>query len=99
MEEAVGGDSPWRIPFEEFMKPLGLSINRLARDLHVPPTRIHAIIHGSRSITAETDLRLAAYFETAPETWIKLQADYDQRVARRTMGAEILRTVRKREAA
>lgn len=90
---------PGEILFEEFMKPLGLSINRLARDLHVPPTRIHAIVHGTRSITAETALRLAAYFETTPETWINLQAEYDLRVARRTIGAEIVRTVRKRAAA
>ncbi|MCU0245616.1 MAG: HigA family addiction module antitoxin [Bryobacter sp.] len=65
----------------------------------MPPARIHAIVHGSRSITAETALRLAAYFETTPETWINLQAEYDLRVARRAKGAEIVRTVRKRAAA
>lgn len=84
---------------EEFMKPLGISINRLARDLHVPPNRIHGIVHGTRGITADTALRLAHYFGTAPETWLNLQSEYDLRIARRTSGEEIVKTVRKREAA
>ncbi|MEJ5368718.1 MAG: HigA family addiction module antitoxin [Bryobacteraceae bacterium] len=90
---------PGEILAEEFMKPLGLSINRLARDLHVPPNRIHAIVHGRRAITADTALRLAAYFGTTAELWLNLQAEYDLRVARRTLGPEIERTVRKRPAA
>jgi antitoxin HigA-1 len=90
---------PGEILNEEFMTPLAISINRLARDLHVPPNRIHAIVHGTRAITAETALRLASYFGTTPETWLNLQSDYDLRIARRTAGDEIARTVRKREAA
>jgi len=90
---------PGEILNEEFMKPLGISINRLARDLHVPPNRIHGIIHGTRAITADTALRLGTYFGVAPETWLNLQSQYDLRVARMTSGEEIGRDVRRREAA
>ncbi|MDX2150694.1 MAG: HigA family addiction module antitoxin [Bryobacteraceae bacterium] len=90
---------PGEILAEEFMAPLGISINGLARDLHVPPNRIHGIVHGSRSITADTALRLGIYFGMQPETWMALQAEYDLRVARGTAGDQIARTVRRREAA
>jgi addiction module HigA family antidote len=90
---------PGEILSEEFMKPLGISINRLSRDLHVPPNRIHAIVHGTRAITADTALRLGTYFSVAPEVWLNLQSEYDLRVIRRTAGDKIARTVRKREAA
>jgi len=65
----------------------------------VPPNRIHAIVHGQRSITADTALRLSAYFGTPAELWLNLQSDYDLRQARLTLGPEIERTVRKRPAA
>ena len=90
---------PGEILFEDFMKPLGISINRLSRDLNVPPTRIHGLVHGTRSITADTALRLGAHFGVAPETWLNLQTEYDLRVARRRAGQEITKTVRKRDAA
>ncbi|MFN3323833.1 MAG: HigA family addiction module antitoxin [Bryobacteraceae bacterium] len=90
---------PGEILFEEFMKPFGISINRLSRDLDVPPNRIHGIVHGTRAITADTALRLGTYFGMDPETWMDLQSQYDLRIARRTSGEEIARTVRKREAA
>lgn len=90
---------PGEILFEEFMKPLGISINRLSRDLNVPPNRIHGIVHGTRAITADTALRLGTYFGMEPETWMNLQSQYDLRIARRTSGEEIARTVWKREAA
>ena len=81
------------------MKPLGISINRLSRELHVPPNRIHAIVHGTRGISADTALRLGTYFGVTPETWMNLQSEYDLRTARRTSGEEIAKTVRAREAA
>lgn len=81
------------------MLPLGLSINGLARDTHVPPNRINGIVHGQRSITADTAFRLAAYFGTTPEVWLNLQTEYDLRRAQRELGPEIERTVRKRVAA
>jgi antitoxin HigA-1 len=90
---------PGEILNEEFMKPLGISMNRLSRDLHVPPNRIHGIVHGNRAITADTALRLALYFGTGPEIWLNLQSEYELRMVRRTAGEEIARTVGKREAA
>ena len=90
---------PGEILLEEFMKPLELSINRLARDLDVPPTRIHSVVNGRRSITADTALPLAQYFGVSPQTWLNLQTDYDLRVAQRASGAEIQARVRSREAA
>lgn len=90
---------PGEILAEDFMKPLAISINRLSRDLDVPPNRIHGIVHGTRAITADTALRLGMYFGVAPETWLNLQSDYDLRVARRAVGERISKVVRKREAA
>ena len=90
---------PGEILAEEFMKPLGISINRLARDLHVPPNRIHAIVHGARSITADTALRLGTYFGTTPDTWLYLQVEYDLRLARRIAADEIAKRVHRRDAA
>ena len=74
---------PGEILLEEFMKPLGVSQNRLARDIDAPVARINDIVHGRRAITADTALRLAKYFGTSPELWLGLQMDYDVRRARR----------------
>lgn len=90
---------PGEILFEEFMKPLGVSQNQLARDLDVGPARIHGIIHGKRAITADTALRLAAYFGTSEELWLGLQMEYDLREARRTLGPVVAKRVRPFEAA
>lgn len=89
---------PGEILLEEFMRPLGVSINRLARDIGVPPNRISGIVNGKRSITADTALRLGKYFETSAETWLDLQSDYDLRMIRRTAGDEIEAQVRVRAA-
>jgi len=85
---------PGEILFEEFMKPMGISINKLARDIAVPPGRISAIVNGKRAITADTALRLSKYFGVSSELWLGLQADFDLRVARRTVGARINKQVR-----
>jgi antitoxin HigA-1 len=90
---------PGEILYEEFMRPLGISINRLARDLHVPPNRIHSLVHGNRSITADTALRLGTYFGVEPATWLNLQSEYDLRVARRILGEEIAKNVHRRDVA
>ena len=90
---------PGEILLEDFMKPLGISINRLARDLDVPPNRIGAIVNGTRSITADTALRLGTYFRVSPETWLGMQVDYDLRLIRQKVGDEIVRRVRTRPAA
>jgi addiction module HigA family antidote len=89
---------PGEILAEEFMKPLGLSINQLARDIDVPPGRISEIINGKRSITADTALRLGKYFGVAPETWLNLQTDYDLRVAKRTTWTDIESHIKTRAA-
>lgn len=73
---------PGEILFEEFMKPLKISQNRLGRDLGVSPRRINEIVNQKRSITADTALRLAHYFKTSPEFWLSLQTDYDLDIAR-----------------
>ena len=75
---------PGEILYEEFMKPLGININALARDIDVPPGRISEIIRGKRAISADTALRLGKYFNVSPEIWLSLQADYEIRIARRT---------------
>ena len=90
---------PGEILIEEFMKPFGIGINGLSRHLHVPPNRIHSIVHGTRAVTADTALRLGIYFGVTPEVWLNLQSNYDLRIARRAVGGEIAKTVRKREAA
>ena len=89
---------PGEILFEDFMKPMDVSINRLARDIAVPPGRISAIVNGKRAITADTALRLGKYFNVSPEVWMGLQADYDLRVAQRTIGAEVDRRVQQHAA-
>jgi antitoxin HigA-1 len=89
---------PGEILMEEFMRPLGISINALARALAVPPNRIGAIVNGTRAITADTALRLGKYFGTSPETWLDLQSDYELRVARRTVWSRIESRVRSRVA-
>jgi len=81
------------------MKPLGISINRLARDLDVPPNRIGAIVNGARSITADTALRLGTYFRVSPETWLGLQIDFDLRRIRQRNGDQIVRSIRTPPAA
>jgi antitoxin HigA-1 len=72
---------PGEILLEEFMKPLGISQNQLARDLNVPPRRINEIVHGKRSITIDTALRLSRHFGTSVEFWINLQTHYELEVA------------------
>ncbi len=84
---------PGEILFEEFMQPLDISINRLARELSVPPNRVSEIVNGKRGITADTALRLGKFFNVSPETWLGLQTEYDLRMARRTTGQEIEKRV------
>ena len=89
---------PGEILLEDFMRPIDLSINRLARNLDVPPGRISAIVNGKRSITADTALRLSKYFGTTPEVWLGLQLDYDLRQTRNTRWPEIDKRIQPRIA-
>jgi addiction module HigA family antidote len=88
--------TPGEILKEEFMVPLGISANQLARDIDVPPNRTSEIIAGRRAITADTALRLGTYFGIDPQLWLNLQADYDLRTVYRTSGAEIAARIRPR---
>ena len=80
---------PGEILMEDFMRPLGISINALARGIDVPPNRVSAIVNAKRSITADTALRLGKYFNVSPEIWLGLQTDYDMRLAQRNIWPEI----------
>ena len=89
---------PGEILLEEFMRPLGMSINALARDIHVPPNRVSGIVNGTRGITADTALRLSKCFGTTAELWLGLQADYDLRIAMRDVWPKIEPNIRVRAA-
>ena len=86
--------SPGEMLEEEFLKPLGLTKYRLAKDIGVPPQRIGDIVAGKRSITADTDLRLCRYFGLSDGWWLRGQASYDTAMARETMGVTLSRIER-----
>ncbi len=71
---------PGEILREDFLNPMEISINRLVRDIYVPPGRISEIVNGKRGITADTALRLGRYFSVSPELWMGLQTEYEKRV-------------------
>jgi addiction module HigA family antidote len=75
--------TPGEILFEDYMKPMGLSQNGLARALEVPPRRINEIIHGKRAITLDTSLRLGRYFGQSPRFWLNIQNECDLRNAQK----------------
>lgn len=80
---------PGEILRKDFLEPLGISINRLARDIAVSPGRVSEIVNGKRGISADTALRLGRYFGVSPELWLGLQSEYELRVAKQTVGDEI----------
>jgi len=84
---------PGEILLEEFLKPMGLSQNRLARDIHVSPRRINEIILGKRALTADTALRLARYFRMSPKFWLGLQMDYELDVESDRLGSRLAKEV------
>ena len=85
---------PGEVLQQEFLIPLGLSQNRLALSIGVSPRRINEIVLGKRRVTAETALRLARFFDTTPQFWLGLQADYDLDVAADELGDRLDREVR-----
>jgi antitoxin HigA-1 len=89
---------PGEVLSEEFLKPLGMSVNALATALRVPATRIGAIVNGERSVSADSALRLARFFGTSPELWMNLQAMHDLTKARMENGKTIERDIRPRAA-
>src|SRR3989337_1972179 len=85
---------PGKVRLEEFLKPMGLSQNRLALDIGVHARRINEIVLGKREITADTALRLARFFDTSPQFWMGLQNQYDLDVASDRLGDRLDREVR-----
>ena len=85
---------PGEILWKEFVEPLGISQNKLARDIDVPVTRISDIIHGRRGISADSALRLAVYLGTTPEFWLNLQMRYDLKISKRDLLPAIEKNVR-----
>jgi len=99
MKKKLDPIPPGEILLEEFMKPLSISQNQLARAIDVPPARINDIVHGRRAITADTALRLGKYFGTSAELWAGLQMEYDLRRARRDVWPQVEPKIRPIEAA
>ena len=85
--------TPGEILREDFMEPLEISINRLARDLSVPPNRISEIVNGKRAITADTALRLQRYFGVEAQFWLNLQNEFDLRMMKRKIWPDIERRI------
>ncbi len=85
--------TPGEILREDFMEPLNISINQLARDLSVPPNRISEIVNGKRSISADTALRLQRYFGVEAQFWLNLQTEYDLRIMKRKIWTDIERRI------
>lgn len=90
---------PGEVLLEEFLSPLGLSQNKLALSVGVSPRRINEIVLGKRRVTAETALRLARYFDTTPQFWLGLQADFDLDVAADELGERLVREVHRHAVA
>ncbi len=88
-DERLPNPHPGEILLEDFLKPMGLSQNALARAVHVPPRRINELVLGKRSVTADTDLRLARYFGLSEGVFLGLQNDYDLMERRRQIEAEL----------
>ena len=84
---------PGDILLEEFLEPMGISQYRIAKDISVPPRRINEIVHGTRSITADTALRLSRYFGTSERFWLNLQTRYDLEVEKDRLGARLEKEV------
>jgi addiction module HigA family antidote len=81
--------TPGEILREDFMQPMGISINQLSRDIAVPPNRISEIVNGKRGLSADTALRLERYFGVEAQFWLNLQSEYDLRIMKRKIGHDI----------
>ena len=94
MNDNLSPIHPGEVLLEDFMKPLELSQYRLAHDIGVTPIRISQIVNGHRSITVDTAMRLARYFSTSAEVWLRLQVRYDLEVAEKQLSKKINREVK-----
>jgi antitoxin HigA-1 len=93
-EKELKSVHPGEVLLEEFLKPMGLSQNRVALDIGVPARRINEIVLQKRRITADTALRLARYFGMSPQFWLGLQMDYDLDVTEDTIADQLEQEVR-----
>jgi len=93
MKKRLPNVHPGEVLLEEFLRPLDISQNRLARELKVPPRRVNEIVLGKRAVTPDTALRLARYFGTSERFWLGLQLDYDLEEAQRAVGDVVEREV------
>lgn len=93
MDEQIPPTHPGEVLWEDFMKPLGLSAYRVAKDIGVTAVRINEIVRGKRGITPNTAVRLARYFGTSTAVWLRLQLQYDLEMAEITYGDQIRQTV------
>jgi len=89
MDDLLPNPHPGEILLEDFLKPMGLSQNALARAVHVPPRRINEIVLGQRGVSADTDLRLARYFGLSEGFFLSLQAEFDLMQRRREIGDDL----------
>ncbi len=94
MDKTLSPIHPGEVLLEDFMKPLGLTQYRLAHDIGVTPIRISQIVNGRRAISIDTALRLARYFGTSAEVWLRLQVRYDLEVAQGQLSSRIDREVK-----
>jgi len=90
---------PGEILLEDFLKPMGITARQLSSDIDVPPSRVSEIVHGKRSITAETALRLGLFFKMEPRFWLNLQAEYDMRMAQKAFQLDLAERIRVFKAA
>ncbi len=98
MDKKLNPIHPGEILMEEFLKPIGISQYRLAKDISVPPRRINEIVHGRRSITADTALRFGRFFGMSPQFWLNLQTRYDLEVTEDSLGNRLEKEVHRLES-
>ena len=99
MPKTIAPPHPGETILEDVLKPLDMSVNRLAKALGITAARLNDIVRGRRGVSADTALRLARYLGTSAEFWLGLQLEYDLRTARQTRQREIEKVVRPRSAA
>jgi addiction module HigA family antidote len=98
MDKKLNPIHPGEILMEEFLKPIGVSQYRLAKDISVPPRRINEIVHGRRSVTADTALRFGRFFGMSPQFWLNLQTRYDLEVTEDSLGNRLEKEVHRLES-
>jgi addiction module HigA family antidote len=98
MDKKLKPIHPGEILMEEFLRPIGISQYRLAKDISVPPRRINEIVHGRRSVTADTALRFGRFFGMSPQFWLNLQTRYDLEVTEDSLGNRLEKEVHRLES-